>query len=386
MAAKSRKKKSTTNIHTIRQSLKQDNSPSWNGAEEWIDTEFRSKFHEAMQYYNLMLDKKESKRLVIKWMTIEGYDVDTIRQFKKVKDWRCNSTISGLISCVLNGMPVERSLALGNHDIKGWISNRIVSILEDSKQDISEFDDDDQIEEKPKVDKNEEIVHRFISEFDDIVEKFYKNQSIIIKVDELLREYNIKHQHVATIKSAFASISTELQSVVEKTCDEQIKEAYSSYPIKLIRSLYEIYLKLFEECDKLVENTNIKKPRAAKPISKEKMVAKLKFKSTDEKLGLSSIDPITIIGATELFLYDTKTRKLYRFVGKDGGLSVNGTSIDNYDSIKSIGKTLLKPVEQLTKFKNSGKLALKTFIDDIDTLDIKASGKLTENQVLLKAL
>lgn len=386
MALKARKKKSTS-IHSIRQALKQDNSPNWEGSEEWSDQEFKHKFYESMQYYNTMLDKKENKKLIIQWMNDNHFEPSLIKDFKKVKDWRCNSTMGGVISCLYKGMAVEKSHILGKPDINKWINETIFAILENSKDDISSDDDDETTIHKPKIDKNEEIINKFISEVDGIIDSMHKNDSINLNVESLFTEYNIKAVHTTIIKETYQSIMAELKSVIDKTYDDQIKEAYSQYPIKFIRKLYDIYEQIFLLCDKLVEDSiKIRKPRATKPISKEKLVAKLKYKQKDDKLGIKSVDPTSIIGAKELFLYDTKTRKLYRFISKDGGLSVKGTLIENYDESKSIGKTLLKPVEQLTQFKNSGKIALSKFIDELDTLDIKASGKITENQVLLKAV
>jgi len=365
MALKTRKKKSTS-IHAIRQSLKQDHSPNWDGSTEWSDSEFRKHFFEAMQYYNTLLDKKENKKLVLQWMEREKYDLELIHSFKKVKDWRCNSTLGGVVSCLFKGMPLNRGETLGN-DISQWLNTKILAILDDSKNDI--MDDDDNVDIKPKIDKNEEIINNFIAQLDGIIDGYLKNDNCVIKVDVLLKEHGVKAIHVPTIKSNYTAIMNELHSVINKTCDEQLKEAYSSHPIKFIRKLYDIYFDLVTECDKIVE-ASIKKPREPKPVSKDKLVAKLKFKVSDDKLGISSIDPITIIGAKELFLYDTKTRKLYRYISKDGGLTVKGTTIDNFDESLSVGKTLLKPIEQLTKFNKAGRIALSKFIDNLDTLDI----------------
>lgn len=386
------KKKKTTSIHTIRQTLKQDNSPSWDGSEEWTDDQIRMKFYESMQYYNLLLDKKEHKQLVLKWMSANGFDLTVIKDFKKVKDWRCNSTIGGVVSCLNKGMPPNCN-ALSNKNIVEWLTTRIYEILEDSKEDISE-DDDEIVNSKPttKVDKSEEIINNAVADFDGIFDNLHKNIDRIdiksINYEGILKENGVKTIHVDAIKGAYISIMQELYSIIDKSCDDQLKESYNSYSIKQIRKMHDIYLGLYAACDKLVEESVVvRKPRPKKPVSKEKLVEKLKFKQSDDRLSIKSIDPTAIIGAKELFYYDTKTRKLYKMVASDkNGLTVKGQVIENYDEKLSIGKTLKNPSEQLTKFKNSGKIALSTFIDDLDTLDIKATGKLTEHQVLLKVL
>jgi hypothetical protein len=128
-----------------------------------------------------------------------------------------------------------------------------------------------------------------------------------------------------------------------------------------------------------------KKPRAKKPTDKAKVVAKMKYLKQDETLKLVSINPQDVIGAKELWVYNTKSRKLGRYVVKEfAELGIKGTSIVNYDEIKSVQKTLRKPEEQLKEFKAAGKVQLRKFLDDIKAVDIKLNGRINEEVLLLK--
>ena len=108
-----------------------------------------------------------------------------------------------------------------------------------------------------------------------------------------------------------------------------------------------------------IANAN-RKPRKRKEKSPEKLVAKLKYKIEDTKLGIKSIDPTEIIYAESLWVYNTKTRKLGQYQAKvldprkmnrpGTGLMVKGTSIIGYDEETSIQKTLRKPEQQLKEF------------------------------------
>jgi hypothetical protein len=84
-------------------------------------------------------------------------------------------------------------------------------------------------------------------------------------------------------------------------------------------------------------------------------------------------------------VYNTKSRKLGKYVATEfAELGVKGTSIVNYDEIKSVQKTLRKPEEQLKEFKAAGKVQLRKFLDDIKAVDIKLNGRINEEVVLLK--
>jgi hypothetical protein len=120
-------------------------------------------------------------------------------------------------------------------------------------------------------------------------------------------------------------------------------------------------------------------------VSKEKLVAKLKFMKTNEPLKLVSISPVDIIGAGELWIFNTKTRKLGKYVASEfNTLNVKGTTITNFDEFKSVQKTIRKPEDKLKEFKSAGKIALRKFLEDINATDTKMNGRIGEDTILLK--
>jgi hypothetical protein len=129
-----------------------------------------------------------------------------------------------------------------------------------------------------------------------------------------------------------------------------------------------------------------KKARVKKAPSKEKLTARLNYLKEDKTLKLVSINPADIIGASELWLYNTKTRKLGKYVAAAyQTLTVKGTSIVNYDTDKSVSKTLRKPDEKLKEFKSAGKVVLRKFLEDIKATETKLNGRISNDIVLLKA-
>ena len=138
----------------------------------------------------------------------------------------------------------------------------------------------------------------------------------------------------------------------------------------------------------------MRNPRVAKTKSADKVVAKLKFLKTDDKYKLASVNPVDIVGANELWVFNIKTRKLGKYVASNidptgqgrgnSGLQVKGTTITGFDEAQSIQKTLRKPEEQLKAFKTAGKVALRTFLDNIPTTDTKMNGRCNLDTVLLK--
>jgi len=176
---------------------------------------------------------------------------------------------------------------------------------------------------------------------------------------------------------------------------EQLKEGYAHHKKGDIAKYRKAIETVNAELDFIIEQAKAtRKPRKPKQRSASKIVEKLKFNKADDKYSLASIDPTLIVGANELWVFNTKTRKLGKYVAsnidpkgmmRDGtGLSVKGTTIIGFDEKQSIQKTLRKPEEQLKEFKAAGKVALRKFLDEIKTTDTKLNGRCNPDTVLLK--
>jgi hypothetical protein len=169
--------------------------------------------------------------------------------------------------------------------------------------------------------------------------------------------------------------------------DPQVAEAYGPRLSKWKK----IYSKMIQDCDKLLDNKKSlpkeRKPRKVKVKSPADLVKRMKFMPKNPELNLTSIDPQKVIGATQLWVYNTK----YRIIGvyttsSSKGFSVKGTSILNFDSEKSVGRKLRKPKEQLQLFSQQGKVGLRTYLTDIKAKDIKLNGRINKDVILLKAV
>tara|TARA_B100000953_G_C17765429_1_gene340411 strand:+ start:87 stop:554 length:468 start_codon:yes stop_codon:yes gene_type:complete len=149
-----------------------------------------------------------------------------------------------------------------------------------------------------------------------------------------------------------------------------------------------------DACDMMIDNAKLnRKPRKMKPKSAEKLVAKIKYKTHDEKTALVSINPADIIKSEMLWVYNTKTRKLGKYVAssldplhqkRDGtGLSVKGTTITGFKEDESVCKTLRKPVEQVAEFKKCGKINRKKFFEALNVTETKLNGRINPETILL---
>ena len=167
---------------------------------------------------------------------------------------------------------------------------------------------------------------------------------------------------------------------------QQLREGYSHLTKKDAATYLAALETLDGACNMVIDASKAtRKPRVKKPVAKEKLIAKVQYKERDDKLQIVSVNPLDLIESTEVWVYNTKTRKLGKYVAEEGQhMQVKGTSLQFYDENKSVQKTLRKPEETLKEFKKAGKVKLRTFMEEIKTTDIKLNGRLNSDTIILK--
>jgi hypothetical protein len=202
----------------------------------------------------------------------------------------------------------------------------------------------------------------------------------------LLKGKGVKAAHARIIKNFYTSNLEELLELASGKGCEQLREGYSHRSKKQIKALIAFYQEVHAACDMLTQEAKVNRaPRAKKPTDKAKVVAKLKYKKQDEPLKIVSINPIDIIGAKELWVFNTKSRKIGRYVASEyAELSVKGTTITGFDEAKSVMKTVRKPEDKIKEFKAAGKVQLRKFLDEINATEARMNGRVNEEIVLLK--
>jgi hypothetical protein len=369
-----------------------DTSPNWAGCESWDTDKFYRFFHEAMQYYHLNHKVVELKGKVIDWMGRNEYTKDQIKQFKVTKDWRCGPTMGAIAANMIRGMPAIREGFNEGKSSEAWLRKEIERISLEGGGDIEPEITADPVSTAyvPSVQERlREVSLRMTDEIEDAIERFQVDPDTFdpkaFRLMNLLKGNQVKAAHARIIRDLYKSSLAELQEAYAGK-DEQLKEGYSHISKKNLKKLVDFYNEIVSACEMLGQEAKVnRKPRTKKAVSKDKLIAKLKYKKTDETLRIVSVNPADIVGAKELWVFNIKTRKLGKYVAGDfSDLSIKGTTIINFDEAKSTQKTLRKPVDQLKEFKAAGKVQLRKFLEDINAVEIKLNGRINEETLLLK--
>jgi hypothetical protein len=356
--------------------------PDWPAeAKDWDDAKFDSLLRHSFYYYNYYYSQKDCKKYVVEWAKASGkFTAEELKAYGRSSDRSIPMTACSLVMAQRAGMVFrERHTE--------FVLKSIKEAIESADPEVAAVDVDVKTEAyKPTIqdrlaEKTSEIIGELEGVFDDIATGT-KNTT---KLYDFLVSNNVVQGQLGKYEELYSKRKNELLAAQAKE-DAQLKEGYShlkAADFKRIIGWIDDLLAAVEQYRGVKKAT--KKARVKKAPSKEKLIAKLKYAKDDKALKVVSINPAEIIGASELWIYNVKTRKLGKYVAATyHTLSVKGTSITGYDEDKSVAKTLRKPDEQLKEFAKAGKIALRTFIKDIKAIETKLNGRIGTDILLLK--
>ena len=404
--------------------------PSWEGWEEWTGEQYHRASQSARAWYYENYKPVDLYPAVWKWMEQNDYTKEQLRQAKAAPSFELSITAGITAKLLMNGMPDYNE----KHD-KYWqslpgtmgdtapatkfLKARIERAIEAGTS---------VVEEKKEVEKEKANVYV------PTIQERIRDQAYLQseKIDDWLegwitdpksfdpkgfnfknhfRELNVTQAHARKLKTFYVDALTDfdeleryptagqLKKMSEHDQDQwlQLKEGYGHFKKADVRNYRIAINELIIALDFVIDTAKAtRKPRKPKVYSADKLVAKLKYLKLDEKFKLASINPADIVGASELWVFNSKTRKLGKYVAKNidpkgmrregSGLTVKGTTILAFDEAKSVQKTLRKPADQLKEFKDAGKVKLRTFLEDIKTTDTKLNGRCNPETILLKVI
>jgi hypothetical protein len=220
-------------------------------------------------------------------------------------------------------------------------------------------------------------------EFEGLIDEFIINDKSF-DAATVLKHYQISGPVAKLMVNMFDKTIAELEEVLDGN-DEQLNEGYSHLKKTKIKKLLALYQSIGEACGlqvQVAKATRMPRKRKEKPAGV--LVAKMKFKKEDTDYGIKSVLASGIINSQELWVFNTKYKKLqvYRAMD-DKGLSVKGTTIIGYDPSNSGGRTLRKP-ELVKDYQAMGKRPLNAAYKALTTKEASVNGRVNEECILLK--
>jgi len=227
--------------------------------------------------------------------------------------------------------------------------------------------------------KVEEFISAVEGQVDDFIDSDYKMK---YDVYNHMSKIGCKAAHARKMRPFYVDCYNELVDVYNQD-EEYYLEAWSHLKPKYHKKMMDFYGIIVDDLERIIKNSTAqRKPRKKKTLTATRLVKTLKYQQEFSDLKLVSVNPEKIIGANELWVYNTryKTLGVYHAVNSVRGLSVKGCTIQHFDEDMSIQKTVRKPKDILSVLN---KRSLKKQLNNMKTKEQKMTGRINAQTILL---
>lgn len=327
----------------------------------------------ALNYYNAAYDNKDKR----KWFM--SYVGKTSKEFDSLSDFEFRS-VGTLIRLKQRGEPLQEKEL-------NFIDTTIESLRQDAKSGpkvsmVKGVQEEKEV--KPTVsiqDRIKESAGDHIAEFNAMIDDFITSDTVP-DFQSYLKSNDVSAAVAKHIPAAFNKTLAELEELLDGE-DKQLVEGYSHIKKTKIKKLVAYVKAISDACaQQAVTAKAARKPRARKEKPPSVVAKNVKYMKEFADLGLKSVLPEKIIGASEVWLYNTKYKKLqvYRSVG---ALGIKGSAILNYDVATSGSKTLRKP--EVTKdYVGMTKRTLASEFKALKTKEAAVNGRINSETIILR--
>ena len=354
---------------------------------EWKSKEDQEKgLGYALSWYSQNTDKKQQKKWTLEYF--KEKDKSIHKRLKDLEDWRF-MTFGSI--CRMASMPDGYKFEWSDSSFFDRKLNELLAKYEDMKEYLAE-----QAKLKAKEDARKPkpltIQQRIFNaaseigaEYDYQIDLFTTQNNFVtdFEAKKYLAAEGVSATVAARVVEFFVPVLEELTDAYAGK-DEQLVEGYNHLTRTQLRKFRDFVRGLVEDTQQYAQSAKkpvTRRPRAVNPAN---VVKRVKYLPAFDELKLRSIHPTKMLESTEIWIYNTKYKKIQRYVSDGTMMSVKGTTIVGFDLKKSEQLTLRKP-EDFFKGLSIGKRALAGAWNKLKTKPSKVNGRLNEHCIILGA-
>ena len=329
-------------------------------------------YTDVLNWYNYMHEQEQAREWLIEYVKRKNYPKAEIAFITKAPKYRVPTTVGWIARILMNGNTIEDKSM-------DFFLDHIAALIEMGKKVKEEaVKEEVKVADRPVVSIQDRIRAKAAALFADCEAEVIDEYGSIY---DFLVAREVSPMAASYFKEKYQPIYDEIMSD-----DPDIKEAYG----KRLKDQRSYWQSVMDELDRYIGNkkaVKVRKPREKKTKSAVDQVKSLNYQKEFPALKIVSVNPAEIIGANQLWAYNTKTRKLTCFNALGpSGLQVKGASVIGFDVEKSSTKRLRKPDTVIQQLLSAGKVSLRKFMSEISSVGSEAKGRINNDTVLLRVV
>ena len=356
--------------------------PDWDDQYDLSDDDLNSRFGNALNWYNYNYSNNNAQDFLAKHVSskndaaaISALDASSIK-----------TTYGFVAKMASNGLEFPSVLERYKIKLDEYIAKLIVDgneVLEkkQAKKQAKSSAPVVSIQERTRNAASEHIGH-IEGELDDFIESNCKSK---FSTFDYLQQAEIKGGYMKYFIDHFQPIYEEVQEALRGD-DEQLVEGYAFLTKPRKRKLIAFLANIINDCREWQKQSRGKrKARKRKVKTPKDLVKSLNFKKSDEDFGIESVKPSDIIGSSQVWVFDTKTRFMHKYIS-DIGMSVKGSTLKEFDADQSFKKKIRESYceQVLDDVVNGGKVKLRKSIANIAAKEVPVTGRIGKEMVIVR--
>jgi hypothetical protein len=337
----------------------------------------------ALNYYNSNHDDKDKK----KWYIHHVAKTDKKQAVALLKVDEYHFRYAGILARLQDGGSVLQEKELNYFKERVTFLNNQVGSRQKSqdKQDKKDAATAALVAAQPSIQQRmEEKAHELAGEIEGAIDDFIINKKSDFSTKNYLLTKEVAAPIAKRIGEFFVRTAQEIREAI-KGDDEQLVEGYSHFNKRELKRFAEFVDGIISDCNQQVQTAKANRaPRKRKPVPAFKQVARMKYQKDFAELNLKSVKPEGIIDSTEVWVYNTKYRRIGVYKADGGVLAVKGTTIIGFSVTESKQYTLRKP-EEFFKGLTIGKRPLNAKMKTLTTKPAQPNGRINEETIILGA-
>lgn len=334
---------------------------------------YKSALSHAFNFYNQDRDKKDARAYLLQYAKVKSLDTKGI---SGVSDSQISTTYAWTARLLLNG-----NILLPKHVEQ--LETYIMSLKTDKVvEEVVEIK-----AARPSVrDYMQDKIAEVIGELEGQVDAFIKEDKEF-DLYNYLQANSIPKPYCKDIDAWARKRGIEFTEVYQTT-DKELKEAYSYIGRRQLANIVKMFGSFIVDLEKYTQFKKAnRKPRVTKAKPPAVQVAKLKFKKEDTELGIKSVNPSEMVGASQVWVYNVKYKRLAAYRSDSAqGIQVKGSTLQNYDPDMSECRSIRRPEAFLKVLLDASKVKLRKLLSDLTTKGYDVTGRINDECIIVRVI
>lgn len=222
-----------------------------------------------------------------------------------------------------------------------------------------------------------------IADTEEVIDNWEDNSKY--SMFEELKRVEAPYIMAKSVRDFYLDLCKELEELVQEKSSDLV-EAYSYLSNTKRKILKTFVCNIISECESYMATKKaaraIRKPKVK---TADKQIAKLQYLKESKEYRVASINPLSIVGASRLFTFNTKHKILKELVSNSTkGFQVNGSTLKNIDSEESKETILRNPDVVLQVVISKSKKLINECWNELTTKTKKTNSRINKDTILLR--